>query len=94
MKVFNLLDNYDINNCSVENEFGWFWCLEERYIPRRMHGGCHRVYTIFRVRLKKNNEEMFVAYNSEGEPIIDSKSFENLMVKVDIYDFARRYQGL
>ena len=93
MKVYQLIDDYDIKDCSFENEFGWFWCLDERYIPGKSHGGCHRIYRIFRVRLKKDNSENFVVYNSNGEPIIDDVNIESLYIKIDLYDFKMRYQG-
>lgn len=93
MRVFSLLDDYNTDNCSFENEFGWFWCLEERYIPRKQHGGCHRVYSIFRVKLKDSGSENFVVYNSKGEPIIDDVNIESLYIKIDLYDFKMRYQG-
>ena len=92
MKVFSLTDDFDINNCSVENEFGWFWCLDDRYIPSRNPGGCKRVYRIFRVKLKKDSSEMFVAYK-ESEPLMDSNSLEDLYIKISLYDFKRRCQG-
>lgn len=93
MKVFSLLDNMTKANCSIENQYGWFWCLDERYIPRKNHGGCHRVYQIFKVKLKSDESNMFVAYNSEGEPILDDIGLESLLIKVDLYDFNSRYQG-
>ncbi len=93
MRVFNLLDTMTKENCSLENQFGWFWCLDERYIPRKHHGGCHRVYQLFKVRLKNDESEMFVAYNSNGEPILDSSGIEDLVMKIDLYDFQSRYQG-
>ena len=94
MKVYPLFDEHKIEDCSFENEFGWFWCLDERYIPRKMHGGCHRVYIIFLVKLKKDNSESFVVYNTKGEPILDDTNIESLYIKIDLYDFKMRYQGL
>lgn len=92
MKVFSLLDDFNTDNCSCENNLGWFWLLEPRYTPHKKHGGCHRVYSIFRHRSKKDNKETFVAY-VESNPVLYSHSYEDLLIQVDLYDMTMRFQG-
>ena len=77
---------------TYENEMGWFWIIESNYLPNSSKDYGKKYYNIFRFKSKIDSKISFVAYDLANEPVIASENIEDLYIKIDAYDFARRCQ--
>lgn len=92
MIVNSVFSNFNKIRPTYENEKGLFWIIESNYLPNPNEVYGKQYYNIFRFKSKINSKISFVAYDLGNDPVIASNSIEDLYLKLNAYDFARRCQ--